>query len=189
VAARRLEGEVELALDLVAHAAGEPDLAGLAQGLDPGRHVHAVAVDRVPVHDHVAEVDADPVADALVLGHARLALGHRALDLDRGLDRGDDAAELDDGAVALEVDDPPAVPHQDRLDHLLLQRPEPRHRAGLVPLDEPAVAGHVRRHDGGEPALDPPCCHPPPLPPAGTPARAHDSWAAPPARGVRASLA
>jgi hypothetical protein len=44
----RDQGEVELAPDLVVDRAREPDPAGLAQGLDPGRHVDAVAVDVGP---------------------------------------------------------------------------------------------------------------------------------------------
>jgi hypothetical protein len=48
--------------------AAHPYPARLAQGLDPGRHVDAVAVDVGPVDHHVAEVDPDPVADALASG-------------------------------------------------------------------------------------------------------------------------
>ena len=45
--------------------------------------------------------------DALRLGHASLALGHRALDLDRGLDGSHDVAELDDRTVTFQVDEAP----------------------------------------------------------------------------------
>jgi hypothetical protein len=68
VPARGLERYVEPAPDLLVDPRREPHAAGLAQGLDPRRHVDAVAVDVGPVDHHVAEVDPDPVADALASG-------------------------------------------------------------------------------------------------------------------------
>src|SRR4051794_16368243 len=56
--------------------------------------------------------------------------------------------------VALEVDEPPAMPLQDRLDQLLAQLPEAGEGAGLVLLHQARIADHVRRQDRGEAALD-----------------------------------
>ena len=148
------EGEVDLALDLAVDAPRQPHAAGLAQALDPRRHVDAVAVDRVAVDDHVAEVDADPEADALVFRDIGILLQHGALDRDGGLDRVDGARELDERAVALEVDDPAAVPVQDRPDHLLPQAFQPSEGARLVALHQAAVAGHIGRHDRRQPPLE-----------------------------------
>ena len=60
------------------------DPAWLRHLLEPGGDVDAVAVE-VPVllSDHVAEVDADAEADAVLLGHLCLALRHATLDRDR----------------------------------------------------------------------------------------------------------
>ena len=110
---------VESPDDLLVDPRRDPHPARLAQGLDPRRHVDAVAVDVGPVDHHVAEVDPDPVANAHGLGQFRILVQHRPLDLDRGLDRCGHAAELDDGAIALEVDEAAAVPSQDGLDQLL----------------------------------------------------------------------
>ena len=70
----------ELAPEVVEGRAGDHDPAGLGELLEPGGDVHPVAVDVLALDDHVAEVDADPEADALRLGHRRLALGHATLD-------------------------------------------------------------------------------------------------------------
>jgi len=109
----------------------------------------------VPPSTITSEVDADAVADAALLRQVRVLRPYRPLDLDRGFDRFDHAAELDNGAVALEIDEAAAVPGQERLDHLQAQPLQPAEGAGLVALHEPAVADHVRRHDGRQPALQP----------------------------------
>ena len=129
--AHRREGELEPLAQLLAHLAGDADPARLGQALQPRGDVHAVAVD-VPVGlvDDVAQVDADPEADALVLGHRRLALGHALLDRDRAGDRIDDAGELDKAAVAHELDDAAVVLGDERLDELLAVRLEPLERTG-----------------------------------------------------------
>ena len=93
------------------------DPAGLGELLEPGGDVHPVAVEvAVGLVDHVAEVDADAEADALRLGHLRLALGHALLDQHRAAHRVDDARELDQRAVAHELDDAALVLGDERLD-------------------------------------------------------------------------
>ena len=53
-----------------------------------------------------------------VLGHLGLALGHALLDEHGAAHRVDDARELDQGAVAHELDDAPLVLGEERLDEL-----------------------------------------------------------------------
>ena len=89
---------------------------GSAQLLQAGGDVDAVAVDVLALDDHVAEVDADAERDALGLGHVPLALGHALLDRDRAGDRVDDAGELDQRAVAHQLDDPALVLGDQRVD-------------------------------------------------------------------------
>ena len=125
------EAAVELALEVVVGGARDHDPARLGELLEPGGDVDAVAVEvAVVLADHVAEVDADAEADALLLGHLRLALRHAALDRDRAGDRVDDARELAERAVAHELDDAAAVLGDERLDQLLAVRLEPGERAG-----------------------------------------------------------
>ena len=62
--------------------------------------------------------------------------------------RVDDGAELDDEAVAHQLDEAAAVLGQERLQHAPPQLLQGRERAGLVSLDEARVADHVGSHDG-----------------------------------------
>ena len=55
--------------------------------------------------------------------HVPLATGHALLDRDRAGDRVDDAGELDQGAVAHQLDDPAAVLGDQRVDELLADAP------------------------------------------------------------------
>ena len=133
---------------------GDADPARLGQRLQPRGDVHPVAEMSPPSWIDVAEVDADAEADALGLGDARLPLGHAALDRDRAGDRVDGAGELAEDAVAHELDDAAAVLGDERLDELLAVGLEALEGALLVALHEARVADHVRRQDGGEPAVD-----------------------------------
>ena len=77
-------------------------------------------------------------------GHAGVALDHAVLHFDRAAHGVDDAAELDDAAVAGALDDAPVM-HGDRwIDQIAAQRPEPRQDAILVRAREPAIADDVR---------------------------------------------
>ena len=149
------ERAAELAPEVVEDRAGDHDPAGLGELLEAGGDVHAIAVDVLALDDHVAEVDADPEANALGLGHARLPLGHAALDRDRARHGVDDGGELAERAVAHQLDDAAAVLGDERLGQLLAVRLEAIEGAGLLTLHQPAVAGHVRGEDGGEATLGP----------------------------------
>jgi hypothetical protein len=81
-------------------------------------------------------------------------LGGGALALDCRLHRLADAGELDQGAVAHELNGAPAMAGEDRFKRLLAQCLEPRDRPGLVLLDEMRVAHHIGRQDRGEAPLD-----------------------------------
>ena len=121
--------------------------------MQAGRDVDAIAVDVLAVDDDVADVDADPVEDLPVLGHASVALPHGALELDREANRIHDAAEFHQGAVAHELDGAAAILRGFRGDEQLVMCLERRQGAGLVPAHEAAVADHVGRKDGRQPAL------------------------------------
>ena len=155
VPAHGLEAEGELVLDLVVHVAGDADPARLGQGLEPRGDVDPVAEDIAGLVDDVADVDADAEADAFGLGDGRLPLGHAALDRDRAGDRVDGAGKLAEDAVAHQLDDTPAMLGDERLDELLTVGFQAVEGALLVALHQARVADHVRREDGGEPAVDP----------------------------------
>jgi hypothetical protein len=66
----------------------------------------------------------------------------------------DDASELDQRAVACQLDDAAAMLGDLGLDDLLAQCFEPGVRAGLVLAHEPTVADHVGGEDRGELAFE-----------------------------------
>jgi hypothetical protein len=74
-------------------------------------------------------------------------------------DRVDGAWELDQRAVACELDDAAPVLGDERLDELLAYRLQARDRAGLVGAHEPAVADHVRGQNRRQLAFNARCGH------------------------------
>ena len=148
--------QFELAFDLVVDAARQPHAPRFAQALDPGRDVDAVAIDGAALDDHVAEVDADAVADAALL-RQRPGL---APAIARWISTAASTASttLPNSTMApsplRSTKRPPCRARSGSIT-LLAQPLQPGEGAGLVALHEPAVADHVRRHDGRQPALQP----------------------------------
>ena len=138
-----LEGEVEPVADIVAHRAGHGDAARPGDALDARRDVDAVAIDVVVLEDDVAEMDADAEFDAPVLRHVDIALAHPALDLGGTGDGVHHARELDQHAVAGDLDDAALMLGDLGVRHLAAVRLERCERPSLVEAHEPAVADHV----------------------------------------------
>ncbi len=89
-------------------------------------------------------MDADTEHDPAVLRDAGIALDHGVLNFDRAAHRVDDAAELDNAAVARALDDAATVDRDGRIDQIAAQRPEPRQNAIFVRPGEPAIADDIR---------------------------------------------
>jgi hypothetical protein len=95
-------------------------------------------------------VNADAEDDAPVLRHARVALDHRILHLDRAANRVNDAAELDDAPIARALHDPAVMNGDGRVDQIAAERAKSRQDAILVRTREPAVANNIGSQDCGE---------------------------------------
>ena len=77
-------------------------------------------------------------------GDPRVALDHGVLHFERAAHRVDDAAELDDAAVAGALDDA-AMMHGDcGIDQIAAQRAQSRQSSIFVRAGEPAIADHIR---------------------------------------------
>ena len=116
---------------------------------EPRGDIDAVAEDVVALDQHVAEIDADAIEDALLLGRVGVALGHHGLDRDRAFDRGDNGGKLQQHAIAHRLDEPAAERPHDRRRRLApladrLRRPR------LVLAHEARVADDVGGEDRGE---------------------------------------
>ena len=107
---RSSNSHATLPVDLIADVARERDAADRRERLQPRRDVDALAVDVVALDDDVAEIDADAIAQALGFGRSRLGRFHRLLDRRaRRSTADDDARELDQHAVAHQLEDAPAM--------------------------------------------------------------------------------
>ena len=90
-------------------------------------------------------MDADAEFDPAVLRHACIALDHGVLHLNRAAHRVDDAAELDDEAVAGALDDAPVMHGDGRVDQIAAKGPEPREGAIFVGAGEPSCSRRYLR--------------------------------------------
>jgi hypothetical protein len=77
-------------------------------------------------------------------------LDHRMLDFDGAAHRVDDAAELDQCAIAGPFDDASAVDGDGRIDEVAAQRAQPRQSAVLVGAGQAAEADDVGSQNRGE---------------------------------------
>ena len=146
------ESERQLAADVVVDRTGHEHAARLCQRLQPGCDVNPVTVDPAFVVDHISQIDADAKQHATTFGDPLVALGHHGLELDRALSGTDDAGKLSQDAVTGGVNDPPAVPADQRQDHALMRLEVP-HGGGLIRVHEPAIPSNVGGQDGGEPEV------------------------------------
>ena len=100
------DSEIEPALDLTIGVLGEADRARLSDAFESRGDIDAVAHQvAVALLDDVAEMDADAKLDAPLRRHTSVAFDHAVLDFDGAAHRVDDAAELDERAVAGALDD------------------------------------------------------------------------------------
>src|ERR1700739_3276833 len=78
----RLISANKLVLDLLVDAARDEDLARVCDALKARGDIHAITVDVVLLDDDIAQIDADPIFDPLLLRERRIAPKHVLLDHD-----------------------------------------------------------------------------------------------------------
>src|ERR1700729_1468855 len=89
-------------------------------------------------------MNADAKEDAPVLRHFGITFAHRALPFNREAHRIDDAAELDDAAIAGGLDDAAMMHGDEGVDQVAAERPEPRQNSIFVRAGESAIADDIR---------------------------------------------
>ena len=120
------EVRVDLAAHVVVGCARDQHAARVAKALQPRRDVHAVAENVVALDQDVAEVDAEAIEDAFVLGRVGVTLDHQRLDRDCAFDGGDDGGKLHQKPIAHRLDDAAAVVGDDRTRCLPMLAHRPR---------------------------------------------------------------
>jgi len=149
------KGERQLVPDLVVGRTRDAQPSRVAEGFETGGNIDAVPKDVVAVDDDIADIDADAEDDALVLGHARIAADHAALDYHCAPDRIDDTGKFDQRAVACGLDDTAAMTGNRPVNQRSAMGFQRLHGADLVRLHKPAVADDIGGENGRQPAHNP----------------------------------
>ena len=145
--------ELEPVADLIADRRGDADSPGLRHGLEPRRHVDAVAEDVAVFDDDIAEIEADAVEQGARRRHVAIAPRHALLKIDGANQRVRHALELHQHAVAGGFDQAAPAFGDRGIDDFEPHGLQPGERSGLIDLHEPAVPDHVSGQNRGEPPL------------------------------------
>jgi hypothetical protein len=86
--------EHELLLHLIVNLSRNANAAGFRDAFKTGRNVHAIAVDIVALHNHVAKMHANAKYHRPLVGRPSIARGHLALNLSRAINRLDHAGKF-----------------------------------------------------------------------------------------------
>ena len=105
-----LEARADLAFNCVANRFRNRDAAGFGKRLQPGRDVHAVAIDSaISLLDHIAHVHANSKMHAAVFGDVGRRIGQLPLHCERCLDGSGGSVEYRQHGVAGGVDYKPTM--------------------------------------------------------------------------------
>ena len=127
---------------------GQTDRAGPGDPFQSRGDIDAVAHQiAVALLDDIAQMNADAKFDALFERDPRVALDHGVLHFERAAYRVDDAAELDDAAVAGALDDAAMVHGDCGINQIAAQRAQSRQGSIFVRASQPAIADHIRDQD------------------------------------------
>jgi hypothetical protein len=130
---------------------GEADAARIGKSLEPRCDIHAVAHQvAVGLLHNVAEMDADAELDALFGRDLGVAFDHRSLEFNGAVHCVDDAAELDDRAIAGALDDAAVIHRNSRIDQVAPKGTKPSEDSILVRARKPGIADDVGHQDRGE---------------------------------------
>jgi hypothetical protein len=107
--AKFVEREVEPAVHMVADGARNTYPARWTLGLEPGRDIHALAMQVRTIGNYVTDVDANAKPDGLIGGMIAIVTGHLLLHFDRAAHCPVDAIEHDEQRIASGLNDPPTM--------------------------------------------------------------------------------
>src|SRR5215471_2757344 len=93
----------------IADAARNQDAASRSLRLKAGGDVHAISIEVVTIDDQVAQVQAHTEHKQTVCRLVAVGLGHSLLKRNRGTQRINRTAKLDERTIAGELDQPPTI--------------------------------------------------------------------------------
>ncbi len=155
MACKGYEGRLQSACDGIVDVTRNHDATRRRLGLQPCRHVDAIAVEIVAFDDQVAEMQPDAENNGGVLGLILIGFGHYLLELNSGAKRINSAGKLDQRTVARQFDQPPAMTRQNWLQPFRPMGLQPGQGAVLIPAHQPRVAHDIRRKDGRQSPYNP----------------------------------
>ena len=143
--------EIEPPFDLPIGVFRKTDRAGFGDSFESGGDIDPVAHEvAVALLHHVAEMDANPKFDALVGRDLGVALDHRPLEFNGAVHCVDDAAELEDTAVARALDDAAMMHRDGGVDQVAAKGPKASEDSIFVRTRKPRVADDVGHQDRRE---------------------------------------
>ena len=149
----KVNGQVDLTLELVEGGSGNKHPSWLAELLQPRRDIDPVAKEIVTFDHDIAEIDADAEYDPQLCRHISLSLCHFSLNGCPALYGVDNGCELYDRSIAHQLHYAAVVSGQKRVNKIAPQIPNCPKSARFIEFDQARVANNIGRHDGGEPSL------------------------------------
>jgi hypothetical protein len=137
---------------VLVHRTGNENAAWIGQGADPGCHIHAIAVNVMLFHDHVAQMNADAKDKSPARRILRRDPRHAGLELHAASYGRYRAAELGQEAIARAFHDAAAMLLHGWFNHLCHDPDKAGMRTLLVGMHQPRVARDIGRDDGSKTA-------------------------------------
>jgi hypothetical protein len=144
--------EHDFASRVLMDASRDTNAAGLRQRLQPRSDIDAIAEEVRPLYDHIALMNAYSHLYAPARHGLRVPFAEALLDTDRGPQSLNRAREFGEHPIAHQLENPPTVLGQNRVDDLPPYVAQGFERPGFILAYELAEADHVGREDCGEAA-------------------------------------
>src|SRR3984957_1624320 len=146
--AKVADHEIETTFDLSVSVLRQADRSGLRDSLETRGDIDAVTHQvSVALFDHVSEMNDNAEVDAALGRQAGVALRKAMLQFDCATYGVNDAAKLNDGAVAGALDHTPAVDRDRGLDQVAPQRAQTRQDSIFVSAREPREADDIHHEN------------------------------------------
>jgi hypothetical protein len=143
------KGEVELSRGISPYPRRYANSPRVSQAFKPSRDVHSIPENIFAFDNNIPLMDTDPELNLAIGWYDDVPLRHCRLNLSSAAQGIDNAAELDQHAIASRLDDAPAMLGYFGVDQFAPMRLQPRESSFLIGTHQSAVARHVSSENGG----------------------------------------